>query len=80
MKILLATLPLLCGVGCNSLYVSATKPDGTVVTVRSSRIIWSTESYAADVKDFGSLTATKSNSDAAVAGAIAEGIAKGLKQ
>ena len=66
--------------GCNSTSFTATKPDGTIINVKNSRLLWSTEAYAVNLtSNSASLSATKASADAAAFAAIAEGVAKGLK-
>ena len=64
--------------GCNTLTFTAVRPDGTQVTIKSTRVVWSTESYRGEVSGFGSLTATKSTVDTAAIAAAAEGAARGI--
>lgn len=77
--LLLAPCFLLLLSGCNVLNFEATKPDGTVVKVRSVRAVWSTDEYAAQIgTNSASLTAKKSTVDATAIEATAAGVARGL--
>jgi len=75
--LILLPIALACA-GCNSLQFTAEKADGTKVTVKSTRVVWSTEQYNAVVTGFGSLSATKSSVDAAAIQAAAAGAVQGV--
>lgn len=76
---LLALVGLIALPACNVLNFEATKPDGTVVKVRSVRAVWSTDEYAAQIgTNSASLTAKKSTVDATAIEATAAGVARGL--
>jgi hypothetical protein len=67
--------------GCSA--ISGTrKPDGTL-TITSHRLLWASEAIDFSVADTNAFKTTlkvqKSNADAQALGAIAEGVAKGLK-
>lgn len=50
--------------GCNTTQFTATKPDGTKVTIINTRCFWSTDSYAASLTpDKAELMANKSRPD-----------------
>ena len=64
-----AAIILLCG--CNTTSLTVTKPDGVVVSVRNTRILWATDSYAASWSTNGaSLSANKSNVDREALGVV----------
>ena len=50
--------------GCNTTNFTATKPDGTKVSITNSRLFWTTDSYSATLKgDEATLSANKSKTD-----------------
>lgn len=68
---------------CGCAHISGErKPDGTM-TVRTTRFMWSTQNLEFSVNDGTNVVATlrakKSSPDAEALGAIAEGVARGLK-
>ena len=70
---LLCALCVLCGsiTGCNTTSLTVTKPDGVVVSVRNTRLLWATDSYAASWTTNGaSLSANRSNVDREALGTI----------
>jgi len=84
MKGLLSFIALaaLCG-GCAVTSGTRTLPDGSTLTIRSSRFLWISEGVKVRTQDQNgfefSLEMQKTSPDAATMGAIAEGAARGAK-
>jgi hypothetical protein len=80
MRFAISILLMVAATGCNTTRFTATKPDGTIISVRNTRLLWATEAYSVTINSNGAtLGATKASADAAAFAAIAEGVAKGLK-
>ena len=57
--------------GCNTTNFTASKPDGTKVSITNSRLFWTTDSYSASLKgDEATLSANKSKTDTEAIGAV----------
>lgn len=57
--------------GCNTTSLTVTKPDGVVVRVNNTRLLWATDSYSASWSTNGaSLSANKSNVDREALGVV----------
>lgn len=82
MKNLFLLIPLVAG--CAYITGTRTAPDGSRLSITSSRLLWSSEGVKSSVTDSNGLSFTlevqKSNPDAQAIGAVAEGVAKGLAQ
>ena len=66
--------------GCNSINFTQTRPDGSSVTIKATRVLWATESYTVTFNTNGAtMTAHKSTGDSAAIEAAAAGIVRGMK-
>lgn len=71
MRYLLLTIIAATLAGCNTTSLTVTKPDGVIVSVRNTRLLWATDSYTASWNTNGaSLSANKSNVDREALGTI----------
>lgn len=73
-------LCVLCGsiTGCAVTTFDATKADGTKVHVTNTRVLWTTDSYAASIaNDSASLSANKSSVDKEALAAVIQGAVQG---
>lgn len=76
---LLMVFAVLVFVGCSTSRFTKTAPDGSKISAWNSRLIWSTEGFEAIYNTNGvTVKLQKSNTDAQTAGAVAEGVARGL--
>ena len=65
--------------GCNTTLFSETKPDGTKISIKNSRVFWSSESYTCQFSTNGaSLSASKSTVDSAAISAATQGAINGM--
>jgi len=77
LPLLAFSLPLLFA-GCAVTTFDATKADGTKVHVTNTRLLWTTDSYAASIaNDKASLTANKSSVDKEALAAVVQGAVQG---
>lgn len=59
--------------GCNTTTFDATKPDGTKIHIVNNRLLWTTDSYAAELSgERASLNANKSKTDTEALKAVVE--------
>jgi uncharacterized protein YcfL len=83
MKTILLLIPILALVGCKSTGLEYSKADGTKLRVKDTRLFTSTgASYEATVNTNGTYTIraqVQSSPQAEAIGAVAEGVARGLK-
>lgn len=79
-----AILSAFCGIvlfcsGCSTSRFTRTLPDGSKLSAWNSRFIWSTEGFEMSYSPSNTtIKLQKANADAQTAGAIAEGVAKGV--
>ncbi|OHD25569.1 MAG: hypothetical protein A2Y38_08000 [Spirochaetes bacterium GWB1_59_5] len=76
---------IICAALCGCAHIEGTRtaPDGSVLRVVSTRLFWASQDIQFSVTDSNRLTITltvkKSNADADALGAVAKGVAEGMK-
>lgn len=82
-RIRVAILSLgLVAVGCVSINGTRTAPDGSVLTIKTTRFAWASEGINFTLQDTNGFKTTlavqKSTVDSAAIGAVAKGVAEGM--